>query len=225
MTLQVIKTSDNSTTIYVPEMDETYHSTNGAVQESRHVFIKNGFRYWISENQSDTVNILEIGFGTGLNALLTLIEAEKFKININYTSLEPNPLPDEILSQLNYVEILGDSKYAKMYESIHQAGWDKFVEITPKFRLNKKMINLQDYQPAGEKNHIIYFDAFAPGKQPELWTTEMISKTVSQLSKRGVWVTYSAKGQLKRDLKSLCLTVESLPGPPGKKEMIRAIKS
>lgn len=224
MTLQVIKTSDESTTLYVSELDETYHSTYGAIQESRHVFIKNGLRYLISKNPGRSVNILEIGFGTGLNALLSLIESMKFFLSIDYTALEPSPLPDEIVKQLNYVEIIGDPKLEKLFTLIHQVEWDQPAEITPNFRLEKRNIALQDYQPSEQHFNIIYFDAFAPSKQPELWTMDMIRKTINPMMQGGIWVTYSAKGQLKRDLKSLGLKVDTLPGPPGKKEMVRGSK-
>jgi len=225
MTLQIIKTSDNSTTIYVPDLDETYHSIHGAIQESRHVFIKHGLVYWLEKYKKNHVKILEIGFGTGLNALLSLEEAVKLRINIDYTSLEPYPLSDEIVGQLNYSEFFQDEKKLKFFPMLHNAGWDQYEHICDHFRLNKRNTKLEDYNPKEDIFNIVFYDAFAPGKQPDMWILERIKKTTDLLSKGGVWITYSAKGQLKRDLSSLGLVVENPPGPPGKYEITRAIHS
>lgn len=225
MTLKIIKTSDNSTTIYVSDLDETYHSTHGAIQESKHVFIKHGLSYWLNDNMRDHINILEIGFGTGLNALNSLVEAEKLKINIDYTSLEPHPLSDEIVGQLNYPEFYYDGGNSKYFPLLHLAGWNEFENISHHFRLKKINVRLEDYLPTGEIFDIVFFDAFAPSKQPDMWELAVIETTTGVLSEGGVWVTYSAKAQLKRDLRSLGLVVESPPGPPGKYEITRALRS
>lgn len=222
MKYEVIKTGDGSATIYVPDINETYHSKHGAINESRYVFIRNGFRYWLSENDTKHTSVLEIGLGTGLNVLLTIMEAVKFRIYVDYTSLEPYPLPGNIIKETNYAEMLGDDRLVAVNDKIHLSEWEKWIQIDPYFKLHKMKSRLEDMQLGDNQFDIIYFDAFAPNKQPEMWVIELLRKTTETLNPGGIWVTYSARGQLKRDLKSLGMIVETLPGPPGKKEMIRA---
>ena len=218
--IKIIATEDGSSSLYLKELDETYHSIHGAIQESNHVFIEAGLNYWVSNNPSaTTVHILEFGFGTGLNAMLT-------SLNINdglkaaYHSLEKYPISKKISSTLNYGEVLHNSE---LFIKIHNSKWDEDEKITPDFTLKKIEVDFRNY-PTETHYDIIYFDAFSPSKQPKLWTREIFEECYLLLNKGGVLVTYSAKGQLKRDLKSVGFMVESLPGPPGKFEITRATK-
>jgi tRNA U34 5-methylaminomethyl-2-thiouridine-forming methyltransferase MnmC len=218
--MKVILTEDDSHSIYLPELDETYHSIHGAIQESNHVFIEAGLNFWLSNNtEIPSVKILEFGFGTGLNTLLTVAEVD-VSINVNYHSLEKYPLPKEITQSLNYGEVLHN---AELFDRIHDATWGETQPILPNFSINKIKTDFRDYVN-GTACDIIYFDAFAPSKQPELWTKSIFESCYQFLNKGGVLVTYSAKGQLKRDLTSIGFVVDSLPGPPGKFEITRAIK-
>lgn len=214
----VFITQDGSHSINVPELNETYHSSHGAVQESKHVFITNGLYAALPENK---LKILEIGFGTGLNAFLTILEAERLKINIVYHSIEKYPLANEIVSQLNYPKILrtGKEKFAK----IHTTTWSKSIRISEHFELKKIYNDFKTFETELSYN-LIYFDAFAPSKQPNMWSVEVLNKCYNLLNSGGTFVTYSAKGQLKRDLKDIGFKVEVLQGPPGKWEMVRARK-
>lgn len=219
--VKLITTSDGSYTLLNTTLNETYHSIHGAIRESNHVFIKHGLDFFQQQNHVSTINLLEVGFGTGLNALLTMQFAHSHKISIRYTAVEGFPVEEVVWSQLNYAES-SDSKI--WFEKLHHAEWDKWNNISPEFQLRKLRSTLQ--KVALEKNYfdLIYFDAFAPSKQPEMWESEMLKKVVEAMKAKGVFVTYCAKGQLKRDLHSRQLRVESLPGPPGKREMVRAQK-
>jgi tRNA U34 5-methylaminomethyl-2-thiouridine-forming methyltransferase MnmC len=218
--LKIITTSDGSHSLLNEELDETYHSVHGAIQESAHVFIKSGLEY-AQENFTAPISIFELGFGTGLNALLTLRYSLQHKKNIHYTSLEESPLPTEIWSQLNYAPLI-NLKYE--FETMHQVTWGTLQPITPDFNLLKLHTTLQQFEIPYQGYELIYYDAFAPSKQPELWSFSMLEKISHGLKPGGVMVTYCAKGQLKRDLAALGLVVETLAGPPGKKEMVRAVK-
>jgi len=220
--LKIIETSDGSHTLYNAVLDETYHSTHGALTESLHVFIKEGLHHYLAQKKSIVLNILEVGFGTGLNALLTCLEAEKLKIQINYHSLEPFPVDIALLPQLNYTNALVENSQ-QLFSALHASVWEQPVQIIPDFILTKSKVSLTAFKSSQEFD-IVYFDAFAPRKQPELWEREAIEKVITPLRNEGVFVTYSAMGALKRNLKSLDMLVESIPGPPGKREMTRAIK-
>jgi tRNA U34 5-methylaminomethyl-2-thiouridine-forming methyltransferase MnmC len=220
---RIITTDDGSSSVYLPLLNETYHSFHGAIQESRHVFIRNGLEHWIKGNTGRAVHILEIGFGTGLNAILTLESVASHTTNVHYTTLEAFPLPAEILNGLNYKSQFSSTNLSVLFDAMHHGPWEEPYKINNQFLLEKKECKLEDYWPNKEID-VVYFDAFAPSKQPELWTLTMLEKTTAALSSGGIFVTYCAKGQLKRDLKSLGMTVETLPGPPGKKEMVRAMK-
>ncbi|HEY8934734.1 MAG TPA: tRNA (5-methylaminomethyl-2-thiouridine)(34)-methyltransferase MnmD [Cyclobacteriaceae bacterium] len=218
MSIQIITTQDGSHSLFNTTLNETYHSVHGAVQESTHVFIKKGLDFLIERSNPSTINILEVGFGTGLNALLTLIHATTSTIKISYTTLETFPLGDDIWPWLNYSAVLGHKEY---YEKLHQAPWNEPVNVLLNFELLKLNTKLEEViLPQGHFD-IIFFDAFAPNKQPELWEYPILEKIARNLNNMGIFVTYCAKGQLKRDLKALGFTVETLPGPPGKKEMVR----
>jgi len=216
--IKIITTEDGSHSLLNETLDETYHSRHGAKQESNYVFIDKGLNFFVDQNSAKAVSILEIGFGTGLNALLTAKKSSADQITINYTTIETDPLPPEIWKTLNY------SLNDLLFEDIHEANWNEWVSLTPTFKLFKNQISLQQVVFNDEEFDVIYFDAFAPNKQPEMWTYEMLEKVYRALKLNGVFVTYCAKGQLKRDLKTLGMSVESLSGPPGKREMVRAIK-
>ncbi len=221
---QLIKTEDGSHSIYVAELNETYHSVHGAITESKHVFIKNGFRYLVSLKNQGSINILEIGFGTGLNVYLTLLENRIYNCTISYISVEPYPLSQDIISGLNYASILGDPENKIPFQKIHDVAWDENVPLHENFLLHKINCKYQNYIPGINHFDLIYYDAFAPGKQPEMWESSLLQKSADSLVNSGILVTYSAKGQVKRDLKATGLQVETLQGAPGKKEMTRASK-
>lgn len=215
---EIIITSDGSHTLYVADIDEHYHSINGALQESLHIFIKNGFETSTAKH----VNILEIGFGTGLNALLTAISAEKNKREVFYTAIEKYPLPQTITDILNYETLVTGAQHG-ILRQIHQVSWNCNHSITQHFTIRKIKADATKNIPEG-KYHVIYFDAFAPNKQPEMWTKEIFEKIFLFTLKSGILVTYSAKGEVKRNLTSCGFNVAVLPGPPGKRHIIRAIK-
>lgn len=221
MSLSIITTGDGSHSLLNTELDETYHSRHGAVQESLHVFIKEGLDRFIATGAT-TATVLEIGFGTGLNALLTAQYAAEKGVTVHYTSLETTPLPESLWTRLNY----STAPVAQtLFNAIHLAPWNRLVDVRPTFQLQKLTVSLQDVVLPAAQTDVVYFDAFAPNKQPEMWTYDMLAKAVQTLRPGGLFVTYCAKGQLKRDLKALGLTVETLAGPPGKKEMVRGVRS
>lgn len=215
--LEIITTSDGSHTLRNKHLNETYHSIHGAVQESMHVFIVNGLEHFRSAAAVNTVSILEVGFGTGLNALLTMQFAQSNQLAVRYETLEPFPLSRDLWSKLNY----GDAD-RRQFEAIHLAPWEEDAVVAKGFTLHKRKISLGEAELSSSVD-VIFFDAFAPSVQPELWQYDALKKVVGKLNDGGVFVTYSARGQMKRDLKALGLTVETLPGPPGKAEMVRAI--
>jgi len=224
MALQFIVTGDGSHSLLNTDLNETYHSVHGAVRESLHVFIKNGLEYCFQKGQPQEINILEIGFGTGLNALLTLRQSQDSKVKIRYVSIEAFPVSLEIVTQLSYPIDLPFPNSIGLFQSLHQARWNEAVTILPDFILEKRKTTLQELEFEKHQFDLVYFDAFAPNKQPEMWHPTMLAKTAKALKDGGIFVTYCAKGQLKRDLKSVGLVVESLAGPPGKREMVRATK-
>ncbi|WP_276367714.1 tRNA (5-methylaminomethyl-2-thiouridine)(34)-methyltransferase MnmD [Chryseolinea sp. H1M3-3] len=220
MSLKIITTSDGSHSLLNETLKESYHSVHGALQESLHVFIKKGLEF-VSQDRDVPLRILEVGFGTGLNALLTLQHAVKHQQNIHFTTIELYPLPEDIWSALNYPTTLD---LADEYREIHHASWGKDQLISNYFTLLKICDSIQDARLPINFFDLIYYDAFAPSKQPELWELPVLEKIFGLMKRGGTLATYCAKGQLKRDLKSLGMTVETLPGPPGKKEMVRAVK-
>jgi tRNA U34 5-methylaminomethyl-2-thiouridine-forming methyltransferase MnmC len=222
--LRIIVTADGSHSLMNTELNETYHSHHGALQESLHVFIKNGLEFFIDKGKNPgqaEVNILEVGFGTGLNALLTLAYALQSPISFTYTAIDPFPLGKDIWSVLNYPH---DEASRSFFHQLHACPWNETVAVTTNFRLLKVKDLLQNTALADDFFDVIFFDAFAPSKQPEMWTVPVLATVTKAIRAGGVYVTYSAMGQLKRDLRALGLIVETLPGPPGKKQMIRARK-
>jgi len=214
----IIKTNDGSDTIFVPELNEHYHSVHGAVQESTFIFIKNGFDFC----KADPLNIFEVGFGTGLNALLTALKTIGGTREVNYTSIEKYPLSQKIIRSLNHRDYAGENGKS-IYNLIHSSPWNIRINICKNFYLTKIKGDFTT-TPFSGKYDLIYFDAFGPDKQPEMWTREMFAGIASVTTKGGVLVTYSAKGEVKRNLMSCGFDVELLPGPPGKRQIIRGIK-
>jgi len=220
--LKLIVTQDNSHSLLHQDLNEPYHSTYGAIRESLHIFIEAGFRH-ISAGL-EQVKVLEIGFGTGLNALLTLIESEAQRKPVIYTSIEANPLEQEIWEQLNYPRMMCSIDYTGIFAKIHLAEWGKPEEVSKLFRLHKIHQKLEDYSPPDGMFDLVYFDAFSPAVQPELWTIEIFEKLYASLKPGGVLTTYSVKGDVVRALKTEGFSVEKIPGPPGKRHILRARK-
>lgn len=224
--VKLFETKDGSSSLLHTELNETFHSTHGALQESIYVFIERGFAEALHQGKKQ-ISILEIGFGTGLNALLTLLEAQRNQVHVTYETLEAYPLPSEIVTKLNYAKLLEAKegfRIFSLFDSLHAALWNEPIPVQPHFHLLKRREDLLQATFEKEKFDLVYYDAFAPDKQPHLWELPILEKVVSALKPRGIFVTYSAKGQLRRDLIALGLTVKKLPGPPGKREMLRAIK-
>lgn len=213
-------TADGSSTLFAPALNQHYHSTHGAVQESLHVFVEAGLQFC----KSPEMAILEIGFGSGLNAFLTLLETQKTVQKATYAAVEKFPISNELAAGLNYADHFTQNPDAqKMFAALHNAPWEVAVKITPNFTLVKQQKDFLEITDCAAFD-VIYFDAFSPEAQPELWTEGIFTKMFNALKPGGILVTYCAKGQVKRNLKSVGFVVEALPGPPGKREMTRAVK-
>ena len=225
--VQLIETGDGSHSLLNVALDETYHSRHGALRESEHVFIRQGLHAWLEKHPTATAaRILEVGMGTGLNVILTVREAlAKRSVSFHYTTLEPHPLPPSVVTELNYLSLLGDVTLNDYFSALHETTWEEDRSLLPNFTLHKTRRTLQAFPITSETYDLIYFDAFAPNKQAELWELLVLEKIAERMAPGAILVTYSAKGQLKRDLKTIGLSVETLEGPPGKAEMVRASKS
>lgn len=221
MKREVITTKDGSKTIHLPEWNESYHSQHGAYQEAMHVFITSGLKQFTLPGKP--ISVLEVGFGTGLNALLTLIHAKE-NTPIFYTGLEAFPVDQLELDALNYPDIEQLQAHSAVYQKMHAAEWNKWAEINPGFSLFKFQEKLQDFKPEEETFDLVYFDAFGPRVQPELWHLSILKRLFAAMKKGSVFVTYCCKGQVRRDLIHTGFDVEKIPGPPGKREMLRAFK-
>lgn len=213
-------TGDGSHTLFVPELGEHYHSVFGAMQESQHVFFDAGFVYALAGKQE--IHLLEMGFGTGLNALLTFVK--KGDATVHYTAVEAFPLAPETTCLLNYPSLFDHPDAGAIFHRLHDAPWGVHTAISSTFNLLKIHATLEAFRPGAKKFDLIYFDAFAPEVQPELWTAEIFTKMHTALADGGILVTYSAKGVVKRALKEAGFLIEKLAGPPGKRHMLRAIK-
>ena len=219
MKRELILTEDGSSSDYIPEMDETYHSRHGAIQEARHVFIEQGLR----RLDQPYVKIFEMGFGTGLNALLSVIEAEKLTMNIDYVGIEAFPVEKKIYNALNYTSLI-DGECDAMFATIHNVDWEFPAKINEYFTLTKHAVKVEDYVFEKESFDVVYYDAFGPRVQSELWSVDVLNKMYEALKQGGFLVTYCAQGQFKRNLKAVGFEVQRLPGPPGKREMTLAVK-
>jgi len=215
-------TADGSHTLFVPELNEHYHSTNGALQESKLVFIQNGLLHVPACVKE--INVLEVGFGTGLIALLTVLEAKKERRKINYVAIEPEPVNPQFISQLNYADVIGGTEATGYFKKLHEAGWVYPSFLSDYFIINKIQARLEDVSLRDSQFNLVYFDAFGPEVQPELWSDEIFTQLYNCMKPDGILVTYSCKGTVKRALKVAGFTVEKLPGPAGKREVLRAMK-
>lgn len=220
--LQIKRTKDGSDTLWVPDIQESFHSLNGAITESQQVFIDQGLKYLCLSSGKDEVSILEIGLGTGLNALLTCCYCQEYKQKVQYTALEPFPLSWELAGQLNYPERISNVQSTFWFKELHISTWDNIEWLNPYFSILKKKEAIQHHTVLNQYD-LCYFDAFAPVKQPNIWDIKVLDIVRRSLKSTGVLVTYCAQGQFKRNLKELGFQLESLPGPPGKKEMTRAV--
>lgn len=223
MERKIIKTADGSVTIQLPDWNEQYHSKHGAVQEARHVFLKMGLYTLLERRNFSRLSILEIGFGTGLNAFLTLLEAERLGLNIDYTGVEAYPVASEEVELLNYPEAVQAEDKSSYFKELHASDWEKEVDISDFFKLIKQQKKFDKIRDS-ELYDLIYFDAFGARVQPELWTEEIFALMFKALKSGGVLVTYAAKGSVRRAMLASGFQVEKLPGPPGKREMLRAVK-
>jgi len=217
---KLIETADGSHSLYIPSLDETYHSRHGAIQESNHVFIENGLKPLLAGN--DEIYVLEVGFGTGLNALLTLIAAQKAGVKVKYHSIEKYPLSTAQALDLNYTEHI-EADFSPYFEALHRAPWQQWVSISPYFEIFKDETDIDELSTSGVID-VVYYDAFGPRVQPNMWNIQKLKIACVTLKPNGVFVTYCAQGQFKRVLKELGMEVIGLPGPPGKREMTKAIK-
>lgn len=220
---QLIITKDGSHTVSIPELNVTYHSHHGAIQESIHVFINAGLKYVWDNDKMPAIHIFEMGFGTGLNALLTLIEAEKLQQPVHYTAIELYPLPDGEIKSLNYCEQLKIADIEFVFQLLHSCEWEKDVIITPFFYFNKIKVSLFDFATSRRFN-LVYYDSFAPAAQPEHWTAEVFEKLFSILAPGGNLVTYCSKSIVRKAMQAAGFLVTKIPGPQGKREMVRAIR-
>lgn len=218
---EIIITQDGSSSIYIPELDETYHSKFGAIQEAKHVFIKNGLDLF--EDGSE-ISILEIGFGTGLNALITMLEAEYRNLKINYVGVEAYPIALDEIAQLNYVAQLEASEKQVDFEKMHASNWEEKIAINSNFTLTKRK---QSFEEISDENtfDLIYFDAFGFTVQPELWNEVIFEIMYKSLKNRGILTTYACRTSIKKAMQHAGFQTLKLPGAPGKREMLRALKN
>ena len=218
MDLKLIISKDGSHTIYRKDIDETYHSRHGAVQEALHVFISKGLKE--IEKSKRPINILEVGFGTGLNALLTCVNSTS---EVNYIGLEANPLSIKVLDSLNYAATVIEDNSQEVFKNIHNSPWETLSSITSLFSIKKVETTIQNFEIT-QPIDLVYYDAFGPNSQAEMWDISIFEKIYKAMRPQGVFVTYCAKGQVRRDLKSVGFVMERLEGPPGKREMLRGRK-
>ncbi|MFY9241883.1 MAG: tRNA (5-methylaminomethyl-2-thiouridine)(34)-methyltransferase MnmD [Polaribacter sp.] len=229
MKREILITSDGSTTIHLPEWNEQYHSKHGAIQEAYHVFMKAGFEKVLdtisqkSEITRTNMSILEIGFGTGLNAFITFLEADKKQVKLDYVGVEAYPILEDEFQKLNYVSELKAEKHQSKFDKMHQVCWDEKHQISSQFTIKKRKQFFEDIDDENQFD-LIYFDAFGATNQPELWTENIFKKMYRALKANGVLVTYAAKGSVRRAMQAVGFTTERLQGPPGKREMLRATK-
>jgi len=211
-------TEDGSNSIYSDKYEVAYHSIHGAIGETQHVFIDAGLH---DKRSADTLNVLDIGFGTGLNTLMTYLESDKSSAKIHYETVEAYPISIDIAKEFNYPNQLGCG--ANVFLQLHSLSWNVLHSISKKFTFFKHLAKFEEFK-SEHVFDVIYYDAFAPSAQPTLWEPSILEKMFMLTKPNGILVTYCAQGQFKRNLKSVGYSLESLPGPPGKREMTRARK-
>ncbi|MDR9399555.1 MAG: tRNA (5-methylaminomethyl-2-thiouridine)(34)-methyltransferase MnmD [Salibacter sp.] len=219
---EIVETKDGSHSLKSDKFNQTYHSVHGAIAESEHVFIEAGLNF--ASKNKDELTIFEMGFGTGLNAFLTAVHGSDQKLKIHYETIEQFPVQTHQIEGLNYGELIEKGQHAALFKAIHQTEWEKATPLNKYFTMLKKQCSLTDYRSEPDVVDIIYFDAFSPNAQPELWTVDIFRQMLSMLRKGGVLVTYCCKGVVRRAMQEAGFEVEKLAGPPGKREMIRATK-
>lgn len=219
---KIIVTADGSTTLFDSVSGEHYHSMNGAITESMHVFIENGLKPAMLRHQK--LKVLEYGFGTGLNALLTFQHLQKLDVPCEYTTLEAFPLNEYEIRQLNFWQKEPLSDLETIFLRMHDCDWNSFVQIDINFSIRKLQLDFRNFNPESLTYNLVYFDAFSPSSQAELWTTHIFEKIYKSLDNNGIFVTYSASGLVKRALREAGFRVKRLPGPPGKRHMLFATK-
>lgn len=222
MKREIITTGDGSTTIHLPEWNEQYHSRHGAIQEAQHVFIEMGLKKLLEKDIRE-ISILEIGFGTGLNALVTWNYLKDETRQVTYTGVEAYPVSPEEAGKLNFADALKEKGAADVYGKLHNVFWEEPASIAPFFTLIKQKKFFDQIADVGQYD-LIYFDAFGARVQPDLWTAEIFKIMHTSLKQGGILVTYAAKGSVRRAMQEVGFLVEKLPGPPGKREMLRAVK-
>jgi len=218
MKREIIVTNDGSNSLYIPELDETYHSVHGAIQEAKHVFIENGLKL-IDQND---IRVFEVGFGTGLNAMLSEQYSRNNNVSVLYHSIEAFPVEIELVNKLNYNELINED--ALYFKTIHSCEWEVETFVSDQFKLKKIESKMEAFQPELNFYDIVFFDAFGPRAQREMWSIVILEKMHNCLVSGGKLVTYCAQGQFKRDLKAIGFEVVNVPGPPGKREMTIATK-
>ena len=222
MKRSIITTSDGSTTIQIEDWNEQYHSIHGAIQEAKHVFIKMGLHHFLETHEVSTLRILEIGFGTGLNAFVTALEPSLNNIQVDYEGVEAYPVHEIELSKLNYTTLIAPDQYS-VFDTMHHVSWGNLHPITSNFSLKKRQQFFSEIDDVSSFD-LIYFDAFGARVQPDLWTEAIFNRMFLALKPNGVLVTYAAKGSVRRAMQAVGFLVERLQGPPGKREMLRATK-
>lgn len=221
MRRHLFETEDGSHSIIIPELSVTYHSRHGAIQESQHVFIESGLKPLLNHNKNNKISIFEVGFGTGLNALLTLMATEMLPVKIYYEAAETDPVEPAIASSLNYTTALRRPDLFPQFLMLHESLWNSPQTISDNFNLYKRKEDIRDISLTGIFD-LVYFDAFDPVVQPELWTTDIFKKLFKVMHAGSVLVTYSSKGAVRRAMQEAGFSVEKIPGPKGKKEIVRA---
>ncbi|MFK8045133.1 MAG: tRNA (5-methylaminomethyl-2-thiouridine)(34)-methyltransferase MnmD [Crocinitomicaceae bacterium] len=217
----VVDTEDNSKTLLIDNTEVTYHSRHGAFTESTHIFLENGLKYFAGE---DKITVFEMGFGTGLNAILSAVYAQKHNLIVTYHSIEKYPLSIQEITAVKPSHAFANDEIIKYFDMAHDCEWESTTKMNSFFELFKTQNDIHHYKLQPLSYHIIFFDAFGPKFQPDLWYPNILEKMYNSLKSGGILITYCAQGQFKRDLKSVGFEVENLPGPPGKREITRAIK-
>lgn len=219
MEKRIIQTGDGSKSIELKGLEETYHSRHGAWQESQHVFIQQGLAHF----SGNVIKVLEMGFGTGLNAIQALLFAEQRNLFLEYSSLEAFPLEESIWKELDYESLLPESRHGGYWRKMHQIEAENWENMGDHCRFIKYHKDIRGFLPSDAPD-VVFYDAFGPRVQPELWEVEIFKRLFAKMSDGGVLTTYCAKGQVRRDLQAVGFEVQRLSGPPGKREMLRAIK-